>query len=162
MHHEPSTTHTTAPAAARNVRLLNRWRETDAGQTLVEFSLILPFMLLLLFALVDFGRGFYTWLVVTNAAREGARAGATQMTSAEIDGKIYDSFCSNYPSDCGLDTSKLTIQKSNVQGTRGSAIEIDLSYDFEFVTPMGDILIFLGGSSIADPTITAHSSMRLE
>lgn len=140
-----------------------RWRETDAGQTLVEFSLILPLMLLMLFALVDFGRGFYTWLVVTNAAREGARAGATQLDVAAIEGKVYDSFCSDYSSgDCGLDETKLSIAVTNAQGTRGDPVEVDLTYDFQFVTPMGDILVLLGGSSLASPSITAHSSMRLE
>ncbi|MEX0781453.1 MAG: TadE/TadG family type IV pilus assembly protein [Dehalococcoidia bacterium] len=144
-------------------RWWTRWRETDAGQTLVEFSLILPLMLVLLFALVDFGRGFYTWLIVTNAAREGARAGATQMDVPSIEAKIYDSFCSDYAGgDCGLDETLLSIAVANAQGPRGEAIEVDLSYDFEFVTPMGDILVLLGGSAIANPTITAHSSMRLE
>jgi Flp pilus assembly protein TadG len=140
-----------------------RFRETDTGQTLVEFSLILPLMLVLLFALVDFGRGFYTWLIVTNAAREGARAGATQLSEADITTKIYDSFCSDYSSgDCGLDETKLSMVINNEQGPRGEAIEVDLSYNFSFVTPMGDILVLLGGSSLANPTITAHSSMRLE
>ncbi|NUQ56510.1 MAG: pilus assembly protein, partial [Dehalococcoidia bacterium] len=61
-------------AASGGLRgLLRRFRRTDAGQALVEFALVLPVMLMMLFALVDFGRGFYTWLVVTNAAREGAR-----------------------------------------------------------------------------------------
>jgi Flp pilus assembly protein TadG len=144
-------------------RMFLRWRETDAGQTLVEFSMILPIMLILLFALVDFGRGFYTWLLVTNAAREGARAGATQQDVAAIENKVYESFCSDYASgDCGLDETKLAIAVDNAQGTRGDAVAVDLSYDFEFVTPMGDILALIGGNNLSAPTITAHSSMRLE
>jgi Flp pilus assembly protein TadG len=144
-------------------RFLRRWRETDAGQTLVEFSLILPVMLILLFALVDFGRGFYTWLLVTNAAREGARAGATQQDEAAIEAKVYDSFCSDYAAgDCGLDETKLDIDIDNAQGSRGDPVSVDLSYDFEFVTPMGDILALIGGNNLSAPTITAHSSMRLE
>ena len=51
---------------------------------------------------------------------------------------------------------------TNVQGARGSECRVDLSYDFQFVTPIGDFLALIGGSSISDPTITAHSSMRLE
>ncbi|MGH2607883.1 MAG: TadE family protein [Tepidiformaceae bacterium] len=140
-----------------------RWRDTDAGQTLVEFSLILPVMLILLFALVDFGRAFYTWLLVTNAAREGARAGATQLTAAQIETRVFESICSDYSSgQCGLDESKLSVDVTNAQGDRGGAVEVDLSYEFEFVTPMGDIMAFIGGSNISAPTITAHSSMRLE
>lgn len=147
---------------SRLARIAGRLRKTEAGQALVEFTLILPIFLLLLFAIVDFGRGFYTWVLVTNAAREGARMAAVQSDASTIDQRIYDSFCDNYPSSCGLDPAKLSISKTNVQGSRGSAVQIDLSYNFQFATPIGGILNIVSGGSLAAPTITAHSSMRLE
>jgi Flp pilus assembly protein TadG len=138
-------------------------RHGDAGQTLVEFSLILPIFLLLLFALVDFGRAFFTWQIVTNASREGARAAAVQSDAATVNTKIYSSFCSSWPStsSCAIDTSKLSVTKTNVQGARGSEVKIALSYNFNFVTPIGPILGLFGGS-ISAPTIASTSSMRLE
>jgi hypothetical protein len=148
--------------ASRIRRVLRRFRNTEAGQALVEFTLILPIFLILLFAIVDFGRGFYTWLLVTNAAREGARVAAVQSDNATINQRIHDSYCDNYPSSCALDSSKLTISKTNVQGPRGEPVEISLTYDFEFVTPMGDILQVITGGNLTAPSITAHSSMRLE
>jgi len=42
------------------------------AQSLVEFSLVLPLLLLLILAAMDIGRMFYTKMVITNAAREGA------------------------------------------------------------------------------------------
>jgi Flp pilus assembly protein TadG len=42
------------------------------GQSLVEFALVLPIMLLILVIAADFGRLFFTYIQVTNAAREGA------------------------------------------------------------------------------------------
>jgi|SRR5260370_12733400 Flp pilus assembly protein TadG len=50
----------------------NRWRGR-AGQSLVEMAMVLPILALLTFGLVDFGRGYYFQVSVTNAAREGAR-----------------------------------------------------------------------------------------
>ncbi|MGE3075445.1 MAG: TadE/TadG family type IV pilus assembly protein [Dehalococcoidia bacterium] len=144
------------------MRAFRRFRRTEAGQALVEFTMILPIFLLLLFALVDFGRGFYTWLLVTNAAREGARVAAVQKPQSEVYARIYDSFCDSYPTNCTLDPSKLSIDPDNIQGSRGQAVSIDLSYDFEFVTPIGNILALISGGSLTAPTITAHSSMRLE
>jgi Flp pilus assembly protein TadG len=143
-------------------RAIRRFRDTETGQSLVEFSMVLPIFLLLLFALVDFGRGFYTWLVVTNAAREGARAAAVQSDSTTIDSHIHDAYCSSYPSDCSLDNTKMTITKTNVQGARGSETSVDISYAFSFVTPVGAILQLVSGGTITAPTISAHSSMRLE
>jgi Flp pilus assembly protein TadG len=151
-----------APSRGPVRRLLHRFRQTEAGQSLVEFTMILPIFLVLMFGLVDFGRAFYTWLLVTNAAREGARVAAVQADSSSVDARIYDSFCSTYPSDCSLEPGKLTITKTNIQGTRGTAVTINLAYNFEFVTPLGAMLKLVGGSDLAAPTITAHSSMRLE
>jgi len=42
------------------------------GQALVELALILPVLLLILLAAIDFGRVLFSWIEVNNAAREGA------------------------------------------------------------------------------------------
>jgi hypothetical protein len=52
---------------------LFRHRERSRGQSLVEFALILPVFLLLLFGLFDMGRAVYYWSTINNAAREAAR-----------------------------------------------------------------------------------------
>ena len=46
------------------------------GQSLVEFALVLPFLLLILVGIVEVGRMWETANVVTSAAREGARVAA--------------------------------------------------------------------------------------
>jgi len=130
----------------------------------VEFALVLPMFILLLFALVDFGRAFFTWQVVTNASREGARAGAVQSTAAAIDTKIYQSFCSAWPDpdSCALDPGRLIINKSGVQQARGDQVTVALTYNFDYVTPIGAILNLITGGTLAEPTISATTSMRLE
>jgi len=45
----------------------------EAGQSMVEFALILPILLLMVLGVVDFGRAFFTYEALANAAREGAR-----------------------------------------------------------------------------------------
>jgi Flp pilus assembly protein TadG len=47
------------------------------AQALVEFALILPILLMLILGAMDFGRMYYTKIVLTNAAREGASYYAT-------------------------------------------------------------------------------------
>jgi len=42
------------------------------AQALIEFAITLPLLLLLVLGAMDFGRMFYTKIVLTNAAREGA------------------------------------------------------------------------------------------
>ena len=63
----------------------------EAGQSLVEFALILPAFLLILLSILDFGYFFYTDLTITYASREGARVGAalaagnTALPCAKVD-----------------------------------------------------------------------------
>jgi Flp pilus assembly protein TadG len=46
----------------------------ERGSTAVEFAVILPVFLLLVFSLIDFGRYFYTRVIITNASIEVASA----------------------------------------------------------------------------------------
>ena len=47
------------------------------AQALMEAALIIPLLLLLILGVMDFGRLYYTKMVITNAAREGASYYAT-------------------------------------------------------------------------------------
>jgi TadE-like protein len=48
-------------------------RSRAAGQAMVEFALVAPIFLLVLFSIVEFGRYVYTVQILNEAAREGAR-----------------------------------------------------------------------------------------
>ena len=43
------------------------------GQGLVEFALLLPILVLVVFGVLELGRAFFALIAITNAAREGAR-----------------------------------------------------------------------------------------
>ena len=62
------------------VALMRRHSPSQGGQSIVEFALVLPLLLLLTFGVIEFGFFVYNQQIITNAAREGARAGivATQ------------------------------------------------------------------------------------
>jgi Flp pilus assembly protein TadG len=64
----------------------------ESGQSLVETALVVPILLLLLAAIIDFGRAFDTYIVLTNAAREGARFAslANPIEPAQIRDLVYD------------------------------------------------------------------------
>lgn len=53
--------------------MLRRFWENEDGQSLVEFALVLPILLLLICAIIDFGWLYYNQITLNNAAREGAR-----------------------------------------------------------------------------------------
>lgn len=47
------------------------------GQTLAEFALTLPILLILTFGVIEFGRAFQAWVTLQNSAREAARYAST-------------------------------------------------------------------------------------
>lgn len=53
----------------------------DHGTAMIEFALVLPIFLLLVFGIVNYGILLFDQAVITNAAREGARWGAINTTS---------------------------------------------------------------------------------
>lgn len=54
------------------------------GQSLVEFSLVIPLFLLLLIGIFDLGRAVFAYNTLTNAAREGARMAIVNQDTATI------------------------------------------------------------------------------
>ncbi|MCK4741095.1 MAG: pilus assembly protein, partial [Anaerolineales bacterium] len=59
------------------------------GQTLVEFALVLPVMLMVLFVIIEMARLLHAWLAVENGARFGIRYAVT--------GEFNDTHCSGFP-----------------------------------------------------------------
>ena len=59
-------------------RISRRQGRRSRGQSLVEFALVLPVFLLILFGLLDVGRFVYLNSTLSQAAREGARLGAVE------------------------------------------------------------------------------------
>lgn len=53
-----------------------QYLRNNKGQSMVEMALVLPVLMLLLFGILEFGLVFHEYLVVTAAAREGARTDA--------------------------------------------------------------------------------------
>ena len=54
-----------------NLKLKPRNRRSK-GQSLIEMALLLPLLVVLILGALEFGRLFFTHIVITNAAREGA------------------------------------------------------------------------------------------
>jgi Flp pilus assembly protein TadG len=57
------------------MRPKNRRRDRQRGVAAVEFALVLPLLLTIVLGAIDWGWFFFIDQLVTNAAREGARAG---------------------------------------------------------------------------------------
>ncbi len=54
-------------------RMFRKRSRAEQGQSVAELALLLPLLVLLAVGVGDMGRAFHTYIVITNASREGAR-----------------------------------------------------------------------------------------
>src|SRR5689334_712117 len=66
------------PTARSRANMRVRRKGRDRGAAAVEFVLVLPVLLLIIFGIVDFGRMLYAKITLTQAAQASARAAAIQ------------------------------------------------------------------------------------
>lgn len=64
--------------------------KSQQGTSTIEFALVLPILLLVLVGIVEFGIILYNKAVLTNACREGARAGIVSASPRLTEGEIEE------------------------------------------------------------------------
>lgn len=135
--------------------LLNRSRD-ERGAAAVEFALILPLLVLLLFGISQFGLTFSQWLQLEHAAREGARWGSlgneigTVTGAQSIKGKVYAAAPGLSPR---LADANITVAPDPSGGAnQGSPVTVTVTY----ATPVLPFMqTFFGGTG---PTMDLRAS----
>jgi hypothetical protein len=102
-----------------------RGRGKDRGAAAVEFALVLPILMLLVFGMVDFGRAYNARITLSNAAREGVRVWALGGTEAEATQRVNDTAV-------GLTISGVTYEPC----TFGARTQITVTASFSYITPL--------------------------
>ena len=143
-----------------------RARRGERGAALLEMALTLPLMLLVAIGIVEFGRAYQTWQVLTNAAREGARIAVLP----GIDDATVTSRVQSYMSDGQLPnsaTATIAITRNNTIaiGASGTATasRVTVNYPFTFMVlqPIAQ-LVDPRATAGAPLTMTATALMRNE
>ena len=68
--------------------MAKRWTGFQKAQALIEFALISPVLLLLLFGIVDIGRAVFYFDTLNHAAREGARSAVRASTPLPVNADV--------------------------------------------------------------------------
>jgi hypothetical protein len=118
---------------------------SEGGQSMVELALMFTILLLLLAGAVDFGRAFFTWLSLRDAAQEGAAyASIAPENLAEIEERAY----------ANLDEMNIPRADLNVEVQffgplcLGSTVQVDVYYP-EYPLTMPFLGTVLGHQYIA-------------
>lgn len=145
------------------------------GVATVEFAIVLPLLIVLVFGIIEFSILFYNKAMITNASREGARAGIVYgFAGGEYhpldEEEIKDVICA-YLSDrlitfgstrtCGTESGNNPLISISWEGgpppVRGGLLTVNVGYDYTFLVIPNFVTDLAGGL-----TLEAETVMRME
>jgi Flp pilus assembly protein TadG len=96
------------------------------GQTMTEFAIVLPILVLLVFAVIQFGITFNNYLALTDAARAGARKAAVSRLSGDGTGQAVSAVRA---SAVNLDQSNLDVSVAS-SWQQGTDVTVTATYPY--------------------------------
>lgn len=138
-------------------RILSAARRED-GAALLEAALTLPIMLLVCVGILEFGRAYQAWQVVTNASREGARVAVLPgISDASVEARVK-TYMKNGALDKADDAEVvITNTEVSIGGTTASAASVQVDYPFEFMV-LGPVAQLVVSDSTAGEAFTMRAS----
>ena len=139
---------------------------TERGQSLTEFAISLVFLMTLLAGIVDLGRMFFAFIIIRDAAQEGAVYGSIapkediNVLRTEVEDRVKATFTDPTDStNVPIDLMKLNVQ-TDVLGatcaTPGSGVRVKVDYSIPVTMPfLGTIL----GSQEMKMSATAENAI---
>lgn len=121
----------------------------EEGQSLVEFALILPVLLVLLIGIFDFGRILYVHLNMELVAQESVRMGGLGQGDQQIKDYAREQFSAGEASELVV-----VINPPEAERVAGEYVSVTLSYPESFFDLFGDNAI--------PYTAKTSSTMRVE
>jgi Flp pilus assembly protein TadG len=151
MHTVPSLLKTPARTinfekTAKSLRMKRR------GAAAVEFAIVLPVFVILVFGMIEYGRMVMVQQVITNASREGAR-------TAVLDGATTTSVqaaVTSYLTDAKISGGTANVNPSPASAGSGDPITVTVNIPFSAVSWLPSPM-YLGGK-----TLSASTTMRRE
>ncbi len=130
------------------------------GAAALEFAIVLPVLVLLLFGTIEFGLLLYNQQVITNASREGARFGivaqSPRQTPQAIAG-VVTSYCGGNLITFGNNATAgpyVTTTSTGTGTTFGDNLTVLVTYNYDFL-----VLTNLG---FGQKVLKARTVMKME
>jgi Flp pilus assembly protein TadG len=133
------------------------------GASAIEFAIVLPLLMMMLFGIIEFSIAFYDKAMITNASREGARAGIV-LQPAPREAATEDAEIQNVI-DYFLADKLITLGTTNIPAvaitregfSTGDALTVTVTYIYDYYVLPGFV------SGITGPvTLDATTVMKME
>ena len=147
-------------------------KKNERGAAAVEFALILPLLMLLIFGGIEFGLVMFNKQILTNASREAARAGIVvidedpdgnrlRVLDSEIN-SVVSNYCASHLVTFDPDGLPPEVVVEHLDGQKfGDNLTVTVRYAYEFLL-VPNLRSLFGASVSNDLTIAATTIMRYE
>jgi len=135
-----------------------RKRRSQAGTSVVEATIVFPLMLLLVFAIGEFGISFTRWNSLTNAVREGARVGVvfrSPCDSASVS-TLVQTTVSNFATSSGINPANINTTVTGACTGTGTQLTVTSS------VPIDSIALSALAGLAPSKNLSARTVMRNE
>ena len=122
----------------------------------MELAICLPILILLVCGSIEFGLLFYNEQVITNASREGARAGIVEGTVNTDIEDIVENYCDGKLINLKNGSSELEAVTISKEGVDPNPIDLTVRVSYKYNFLLASILGF------TDKTLSAQTVMRME
>jgi len=134
-----------------------RWTD-ERGAELIEMAIALPLLLLVVLGIVDFGFLFQRYLVLTNAAMEGARVAVLpgySIADAQSRATTYAT-TGGVPAPVNAVATAVSLPGAGGGTWPGMRITVTHEYQYQYIGPIAGLF----GGSFSSVTLTAQSTVR--
>jgi Flp pilus assembly protein TadG len=121
------------------VETVSRKRRSERGTTIVEATIVLPLMLMLVFAIAELGISYTRWNNLTNAVREGARTGVVFRSPCDagpVTTVITDAV-SEIASRSGIDPTNITTTVTGACTGTGTQLSVTATVPYNYIALSG-------------------------
>ena len=122
-------------------KLFQRKKENQRGATAVELAIVLILFLTIVFGIIEFGLLIYNQHIVTNAGREGARAGivyrdnGNRISANYIENQVVRPYIDQFLVTFGGGSPQVNVNECTSPADFLS-VEITYNYNFLFLGPL--------------------------
>jgi Flp pilus assembly protein TadG len=125
------------------------------GSATVEMAIMLPLLLLLVFGIAEFGIALYRQEVLTNASREGARAGIVLSTPPVTTAQVQN-VVTNYLTSVGWNAALANVTATGAGGAFGTNVTVTVTYVTNFPILGGLVPGFPATKTLTGRTVMRH------
>ena len=127
------------------------------GVAAIEFAIVLPLLMMIVFGIIEFGLLMYDKQVITNASREGARIGISDVavTDAEIEAVVANYVANNlitFGSPISPDTTIDPPGDRSGMGF-GQDVTVTVTYNYDFLILPGFAASLAGVQTVVSQTV---------